>query len=712
MDYLLVAQSSEWLDPAWWWAVAQVIIGLGMVIFVHELGHFLVAKACGVKCEKFYVGFDAFDIKLGDRVIIPRSLLKYQWGETEYGIGVIPLGGYVKMLGQDDNPSNMEEEIRRSMKDPHSDEETSLPSGLIDRSKLDPRSYLAKSVPQRMAIISAGVIFNLIFAALFAAIAFRSGVNYQPPVVGNVIPGGPAWEQDLSGVAITKIGDKETSGYFTFMDIAQEVALNGVETPIPLEFKRSGDEQISTAEVMPRVAMRRRAADLPLIGVSPTTTSVIGKNPTTEGNPAEKADPALLENDRIVKVNDFDVTSGFTLRQALAQNFDKEIKVVLERPNGESENESVQRVTTTIGRNPMRELGVVMRWMPVASIQQGSPAANSDLQIGDVILEIDGRAPGSLLTLDQRMTVIARDNPRPVKFKVRRKTGSEPTDLEIEITPRLPRVITQVSENHPIGIDSLGVAIPSSKRVAEILPNSPAESADIQVGDLLVAFEFRLSEEQKKNPLYRPWVKKSKIDLAKDESTSWLELIDLAQQFEIGSKFGLTFQRNQKLNTVELVSTASDEFYLATRGIRLQMLQNGYQSNDFSEALYLGAQQTKRDASRVWKFLVKLVNGQISPTNLGGPGTIAMAATSEATQGTSRLLLFLTLLSANLAIINFLPIPILDGGHMLFLAYEGLFRRPVTPQVQNALMVAGFVFLICLMVFVLGMDAFRFSEMF
>ena len=65
------------------------------MIFVHELGHFLVAKACGVKCEKFYIGFD----------IGGSKLFKFQWGETEYGIGILPLGGYVKMLGQDDNPA-------------------------------------------------------------------------------------------------------------------------------------------------------------------------------------------------------------------------------------------------------------------------------------------------------------------------------------------------------------------------------------------------------------------------------------------------------------------------------------------------------------------------------------------------------------------------------------------------------------------------------
>src|SRR3990172_12440144 len=93
------------------WIILKVLIGLGLVIFVHELGHFLVAKACGVKCEKFYLGFDV-PIKLGP-IALPRTLGKFQWGETEYGVGVIPLGGYVKMLGQDDNPANAQKEAER-----------------------------------------------------------------------------------------------------------------------------------------------------------------------------------------------------------------------------------------------------------------------------------------------------------------------------------------------------------------------------------------------------------------------------------------------------------------------------------------------------------------------------------------------------------------------------------------------------------------------
>ena len=74
------------------------------MIFVHELGHFLVAKLCGVKCEKFYLGFDIGGLKF----------CKFRWGETEYGIGILPLGGYVKMLGQEDNPARIREEMERA----------------------------------------------------------------------------------------------------------------------------------------------------------------------------------------------------------------------------------------------------------------------------------------------------------------------------------------------------------------------------------------------------------------------------------------------------------------------------------------------------------------------------------------------------------------------------------------------------------------------
>ena len=105
----------------------------------------------------------------------------------------------------------------------------------------------------------------------------------------------------------------------------------------------------------------------------------------------------------------------------------------------------------------------------------------------------------------------------------------------------------------------------------------------------------------------------------------------------------------------------------------------------------------------VFRFLRKL-GTQIPLTALGGPVTIAQAAGYSAFEGVGKLLLFLTILSANLAVINFLPIPLLDGGHMVFLAWEGLRGRPVSERFVIALHTVGFVFIITLMLFVLALD--------
>src|SRR5208282_726843 len=137
----------------------------------------------------------------------------FRWGETLYGIGILPLGGYVKMLGQEDNPGQLRKEMERARQEASSGplpaegqsagaaevagepSDSSLASA--ETRLFDPRSYLAKSVPQRMAIISAGVIMNMIFALVFAVIAFLVGVKQIPTVVGSVMAGGAAWQAGI-----------------------------------------------------------------------------------------------------------------------------------------------------------------------------------------------------------------------------------------------------------------------------------------------------------------------------------------------------------------------------------------------------------------------------------------------------------------------------------------------------------------------------------
>ena len=149
--------------------IIAAVAGLGVLIFVHELGHFLVAKYTGVGVERFSIGF-------GPR-IIGRT-----YGETEYRLSVIPLGGYVKLSGE--NPD---------------DEST----GSV------PNSFAAKSVWVRLAIIAAGPSFNFLMAIIIYSAIYIVGVPRIPAVVGNVSPESPAMQAGLvEGDKIVRINGR------------------------------------------------------------------------------------------------------------------------------------------------------------------------------------------------------------------------------------------------------------------------------------------------------------------------------------------------------------------------------------------------------------------------------------------------------------------------------------------------------------------------
>lgn len=703
MDCMLIAQSSFWTNPESWWAIAQVCIGLGLVIFVHELGHFLVAKACGVKCEKFYIGFDFFDIKIGDLVLIPRSLVKFQWGETEYGVGIVPLGGYVKMLGQDDNPGNMEQEIARSKANGEEGKSESL--GVLDREVMDPRSFLAKSVPQRMAIISAGVVFNLISAVIFAAVAFSSGVEYDPPIVGDVVPGGPAWEANLYGAHVTKVGDSEVKEYFPFMDLAQEIALSGGEQEITIEYTEPDSDEVKSVAVTPRKGLRE-GLDLALVGINRATVPVVTSDDSIfiEGHPAFSASPSFEQNDKIVEMAGKPVEDIFDLKKILAANFDKPLKFVVER----GEPDATERVDIEVDRNTMRSSGLVMKWGPIKAVQRSSPASDVGIQVGDQIVKINNASPGSLFTLEQRMTKIARDgissDADSTQSTVALEILRDGKTVELSITPRMPTFFARLENNQPVAINSLGIAIESTRIVAS------SEIAGIESGDEVSNINFDVSSKDNAE-IFEKYASNAEIDLVKSE-TGWPSIQNLIQNLPEGFAFDVVAVRGGE-GGKEVEGKAKTKnvegYFLPTRGVLLSLMKATYQSPNWSDAFKFGYQQTVKDASRVFKFLGKLVSGQISPKNLGGPGMIAAAATSEATQGTSRLLLFLVLLSANLAIVNFLPIPVLDGGHMVFLAYEGIFRHPPNEKIQIVLTYAGLFMILGLMLFVIFLDIQRFS---
>ncbi len=243
----------------------QIALGIGLVIFVHELGHFLAAKTFGVKCEKFYVGFDV-PLKIGP-IKFPRTLGKFRYGETEYGIGVIPLGGYVKMLGQDDDPRKQETEAKRIRLNGEEAEETAP--------QLDPRSFPAKPVWQRMVIISAGVVMNVITGVLFAAIAYGYGISFNPAVVGGVTPGGPAWQAGIEPggkvVAVGTWSDPEMH----FREMRMEILTKGLEYP-DQEINLSVKYDDGVRDFMLRTQADPQHKDARMIGLAIPHSSTLG----------------------------------------------------------------------------------------------------------------------------------------------------------------------------------------------------------------------------------------------------------------------------------------------------------------------------------------------------------------------------------------------------------------------------------------------------
>ena len=716
MDFSLIAATPvfSWTTMESWLAILQMVVGLGFVIFVHELGHFLVAKACGVKCEKFYVGFDMFDIKIGDTVIIPKTLVSKQWGETEYGIGIVPLGGYVKMLGQDDNPAKAAEERERSLMAKESEDGIAVDGEY----QLDPRSYQAKTVWQRMAIISAGVIMNLIFAVIFAGIAWGIGVKYSPTELGSTIAGAPAWEQNIRpGDVVLGVGDEERAREpFRFRyDLNAAIIYNGDKNDLALTILPKGSETTRTVMVRPSTrVLKIKGALPPLIGIGSAAIPVLpDEEPCTYNRPAwlaSQGDNGFQPGDTVLKVDDLEIKSVVDMQQYVAVNSSKTITFQVRRKStfDEEDNETLgPTVTFEVKPGPLKMLGIEMKYGPITAIQKESPAELAGLQKGDKLIAYNGTPIGNPLTLSQRLRKLA-GSVEPTKFTILR----EDEEITVDIAVRQPYTnnIFSSAFDGRIAVDEIGVAFLVQNVVGSVVAGSAAEEAGMKPGDEITQVDFVAASDEERDIEKEKLgfgVKSNTVKLTDDNSTIWPSVFQKMQSRLSTTKLVLTFERKGEVKQASLTPTNSDQFFSDTRGLHLVGAEESYTAKTLAECVERGFTQTTGDALKVVTLLGKLVKGEVSPVNLGGPGTIARAATGEALQGPSHFLLFLTLISANLAVVNFLPIPVLDGGHMVFLIYEAIFRKPISEKLQVVFSFAGLLFIFVLMLTVISLDIWR-----
>ena len=218
----------EWASSAW--SIFLLLCGFSLVIFVHELGHFIAAKWAGVRVDRFAIGFG-------------KEVIGFTKGGTRYSLNALPLGGYVKMLGQEDFVVDKSGELK--VKD-------------------NPDSFSNKSVGRRMVIISAGVIMNLLFAAIAFAIVVMVGRLQPPAVVGGVVPNSPAAGAGLqTGDRITAINGSRIE---SFGDLMNGVVLSDPDQPLVLDVMRDGKIVEPKPIVLPEY---KKDARVRQIGIAP-----------------------------------------------------------------------------------------------------------------------------------------------------------------------------------------------------------------------------------------------------------------------------------------------------------------------------------------------------------------------------------------------------------------------------------------------------------
>lgn len=648
-----------------------VAMGLGLVIFIHELGHFAVAKWCGVRVERFSIGFGPV-------------LWKITRGETEYALSAIPFGGYVKMLGQDDAD----------------------PSQLTDvRIARDPRSYTSKTVPQRIAIISAGVINNMVSAVLFFVIAFMFGVKYTPAVVGQVTPGMPAWEQGLRlGDKITGVGDRRDER-LRFNDLQQAVALSS--GPVDVEFKRNGTVHNITIE--PDVK-----GSFPEIGVEPEPGMTLrdredkdDDSPTSPGSPAAAASPPFEFSDQIMQVDEVKVHDYSELQAVLSARRDKTVDVFV-RHKGEADDQPLHK--STVAPNHFRTLGLRMDIGKIAAIQRKSPAdkegvpgATNKLQVGDKITHVisDNRERSVGIDLDplQLPDYFASLHGKEVTVRVRRDVPAKDPDIvEVTLVPedRPGWIERSQKSDAPLSVPSIGIAFHVLHHVVKVEPGSPADGK-IGVNDNIQKLEFV-------PPPGRTDVKAPPIEF-NETARNWATAFWLMQNYsEMTIKLTVRSQGAKEDRIVELQSQPDPAWFLPMRGFAMQQLMLTRQATSIDEGVKLGFRYTRDSIVDMWLTIRSLVSGRISPKMLGGPIAIARVAYLFAGRGIPDLVLFLGMLSVSLAVLNFLPIPVLDGGHFIFLCWEGVRGKPASERVVIAANYVGLALVLSLMIFVLYRD--------
>jgi regulator of sigma E protease len=706
----------------------KVVVGLGLVIFLHELGHFLAAKWCDVHVKTFSIGF-------GPAV----PFCSYRWGETTYMLGVIPLGGYVSMVGEGTGEST--------------------PDGDPDDDDTDPRSFKNKAVGQRMLIISAGVIMNVILGMGCFVAAYLHGVREKPATVGTVESGSAAWRAGIRTDAdIKKIGSRENPFFDDIRPIVMST-LKGEELPIVVE--QPGPDGKRVVASMQAAPIRDEVVPFPQLGVSPPQRLTLDefKNKSypwiVPGSPAALAnDPAFEPGDRIIGMTDPADPAKVTpllpdphdpgRGEPDYNDYYRRMVDLAEKPitfhvlrRGQSAE--IAPLAVTVQPAFRFDLGMRMQMGKVAAIRLGGPADGKVEAVpvdgpptaaGDKIAAVGVTNPAGKTTWRANGNRPAEAKPEDavvpldpilLPLELRRWAGEFPADRrgdlkvelvvlrEIEHTEKRVPLTLKFDDtfrydrelvglpNSPLPVSGLGLAYWVEAVVTDAPNGAPAAEAGLTPNDVITAFRVKaltLAGEEKSGewseikPHQWAWV------------DSWLQETP-PHEIELRVKHG------EEIREVTLKGRPDPTRGLPSRGLKFETDVRTQTATGVGDAIQLGAYRTVRFIKTVYQNLYGMIRGRVSPKTMSGPLTIANVSYKLAGEDFWQFLLFLGMISVNLAVVNFLPIPVLDGGHMVFLIIEKVLGRPVPERLFAAAMWVGLTLIVCLFAYVFSRDIVR-----
>ncbi len=631
------------------------LIGIGLVIIIHELGHFSVAKFSGIKVEAFSIGFPpilltvkrtekGFVIKLIPKVSkegdIESESCLYQFtigkkakpGETEYRIGLIPFGGFVKMLGQEDT-----KEVGKSD---------------------DPRSYANKPVWIRMAVIAAGVTSNVISAVIIFMVVFLIGIKQMPAVVGGVRPDSPAAKAGLvAGDEVISINGETRD--LQFMNLAMAATMAGPNEPVELKVKHLDN---STAEYS-IVPVASKQGGLKAFGIFSPLTLEISK----VDDPNEMlAQTGLLPGDVIKAVGGQDIQNYLELEKITASALNPQVAVLADRINPETNRPQPIHADIKLTLNlrtgsslDEKTLGNLCSMVPRLKIV--GVTKDNNLKTGDVIVRI---AETDNPTYKQMRDIVANFDKKPLDVGVIRKDEAGKDQL---------LTITTIPEKNKEKRVVIGIGLDLDVNNAVVAkttdPNNGFAKLDIPDGATITAVDgIEVSNF---------------FDIARiiNQNSDQKLTIDYRLNDEIAGDVMLDLSAVENFKPIESVFQSIIPF---------EPLERLYKATGPVNAIAMGYRSTEMFIVNSYQTLKSLIFGYVSPKYLSGPvGIVTMSYRIIKDYPLVYYMNFIGLISACIAVFNALPLLPFDGGHIVFLAIEKIKGSPVNEKVQMYFLYAG-----------------------